>query len=505
MNQQLRSRSMPGGWQLQQQPALCRLSARCVLFCALLLITAVVTPARAERIATIRIPETLPGLPADDEFKPLLDPQPLNSSWAEPGYHPLGVHLDNYELTREQIDAAQSTGCGLVRLAIPMEQFIDEAQPDWAVLDQVVSRLKRAGFEILPVLTARAAIAEFYVEFCRKIAQRYGETFRYYQLLDNINYSIGLQTQDYAMLASRSRAAIILADPDAEIVSGGIRGVDLTYLDMLSNQGALDYVDILAFNLMPTRGGIETVADVRSEHSLPYMLDAVDYAHARNKRVWVTSFGVSTSYNWVGVDQPEQASMYARGALYLGYIGAERIIFAAIQDSDVEMQQPARCCGLLDVYGAPKASYFALRTLNRVVAGAYHIAPQFPYQGWTYQQPEARDLLIAQELVNEPGIDALSAFQVHNLQVFAFWFYAPATEEYRMVYWLSGGAKYRSLITFNLGHIGITPLERFILLDSATAPVAYQFAQNFLYVPYQPLDEIPGVICFEVNEHGRSG
>jgi hypothetical protein len=476
-----------------------------LLLSALLLLLTLAQPADAENIGTITLPENFPELQMNQPFKSLLDPPPLNNSWAQPGHRPLGVHLDNYALTAEQIDAAQNTGCGLVRLAIPMEQFISEAQPDWAVLDQVISRLKRANFEILPVLTAKAAVPEFYIEFCRNIAARYGETFQYYQLLDNINYAIGLQSRDYADLASRARAAITLADPGALIVSGGIRGADMAYLDMLDNQHALGSLDVLAFNLLPPKDGIESVGAVRSEHCLPSMQDAIAWARQHGKRVWVTSFGVSTAYNWVGVDQPEQASMYARGALYLGYIGVERIIFAAIQDSDPDQQQPARCCGLLDVYGAPKASYFAMRTLNRAIAGAYHIAPPFPYQGWTYEQPEAKDLLIADELKNEPGIDALSAFQVHNLQVFAFWFYAPEPQEYRMIYWLSSQSSRPTLITLNLGLIGLTPLDRFILLDNAPLPVAYEFAQNFLYIPYQPLDEIPGVIRFEVNEHGRAG
>jgi len=495
-----RSRANTGRSRLSLHFALCTLN-----LLAIALLLALPTPSRAENIGTIRLPENFPGLPTPDKFRSLIDPPALNNSWAEPGHRPLGVHLDNYDLTREQIDAAQSTGCGLVRLAIPMEQFISEAQPDWAVLDQVLSRLKRANFEILPVLTAKAAVPEFYIEFCRNIAARYGETFQYYQLLDNINYAVGVQSKDYADLVSRARMAIILADPDAVIVSGGIRGADMGYLEMLAKQRALSSLDVLAFNLMPPKGGIESIADVRPEHCLPNMQDAIAWAREHGKRVWVTSFGVSTAYNWVGVDQPEQASMYARGALYLGYIGVERIIFSAIQDSDPDQQQPARCCGLLDVYGAPKASYFALRTLNRAIAGAYHVAPPFLYQGWTYEQPEAKDLLIADELKNAPGIDALSAFQVHNLQVFAFWFYAPEPQEYRMVYWLSGPRARPTLITLNLGSIGITPLDRFILLDNAPSPVAYEFAQNFLYLPYQPLDEIPGVIRFEVNEHGRAG
>jgi len=459
---------------------------------------------QAGRIASISVPETIQPLEPGEQFPPLLDPAPVNSSWAAKGFHPLGVCLDNYELTQQQVSAAQGTGCGLVRLRIPMEHFIDENTANWAVLDQVVSRLERAGFEILPVLDADAAIPEFYRQFCSAVARRYGKTFKYYQLLDNINYKIGLDTRAYADLVSASRTAIVLSDDDAVIVSGGIRGVDLTYLEMLNNQGAMRGLDVLAFNLYPPPVPIEsTDSAVRREHCLPFMADAMDWARAHDKRVWVTSYGVSTSYNWVGVNQPCQAAMYARGALYLGWLGVERIVFAAIQDSDAQYQDPSRCCGLLDVSGTAKASYFALQALNNIVAGAYNVSPPFLYQGYTYETPEAADMVISPSLSGLPGADALAEFQVHNLPVYAFWFYAPARQEYRMVYWLGLPGRYRVLMTLNVGHIGLTPIDRFLLLDNAPSPVNYQFAQNFLYLPYLPIDELPGVVRFEVNENGR--
>lgn len=461
--------------------------------------------AQAGPVATIRLPESVPDL----ESRPvqsLIDPPPLNGAWAEPDHRPLGVQLDNYTLTREQIEAAASTGCRLVRLPIPMEHFLEDAEPDWAVLDQVVSRLDREGFEILPVLTAKVAVPEFYIQFCSAVAERYGRSFEYYQLLDNINYKIGLETQDYADLLSMARAAIILADRDAKIVSGGIRGSDLTYLDMLEAQGAIRSIDVIGLNLYPPKGAVETPSKgSMAAHSLPYVQRVIDWARQRGKRVWVTNFGVSTSLNWVGVDQEAQAAAYARGALYLGWLGVECIIFSEIQDTDPSGERPAECCGLLDVSGSPKASYYALRSLNQAINGAYHIAAPFPCQGFTFQKPEAKDLWIAAELEDVPGADALEQFQVHGLQVYAYWFYSPASQEYTLIYWLADEPNYPTLLTLNLGSVGLTPEERFILLDNTPTTVTYYPAQNFLYLPYQPASTMPGVIKFEVNEHGRAG
>lgn len=460
---------------------------------------------QAQLLQSLKVPENAPELEQSQLTAPLLDPLPVNGSWAVPGHNPLGITLDSYDLTREQIEAAQRTGCRLVRLAIPMEHFLAEASPDWGVLDQVVSRLVRAGFEVMPVLNADTPVPQFYREFCSTVAARYGSAFKYYQILDNINYKIGIDSRSYAELVIAARAALTLSDPDAVIVSGGIRGADLTYLDMLRNQGALSAIDVLAFSLWPPVDGIETAdSKARREHCLPFMEEIVAWARQNGKAVWVTALGVSTCYGWVGVDQPEQASIYARAALYLGWIGVEHIIISAIQDTDPAYENPAQCCGVLDISGEPKASYYALQALNRAVDGAYHVASPFLYQGYVFERPDVEDMIIMPDTsVIESG-DQYAEFKVHDIPVYGFWFYARGAQEYRFIYWLGKPLRYPALITLNVGSIGLTPVDRYILLDNAPSPVDYQLAQNFLYLPYQPLDEVPGVIRFEVNVNGRT-
>lgn len=463
--------------------------------------------AQAEDQGSIRLPETIPPLPSR-VAKSLLDPPAASDTWASPGNKPLGVTLDTYNLTPEQIEAAASTGCSLVRLPVPMEKFIEGAEPDWAALDLAVSRLKRAGMEIMPVLQADTAVPDFYKTFCRQVAQRYGPSFRYYQILDDVNYKIGLSSRDYAALLNSVRAAIILADPDAVIVLGGLRGVDLTYLGLLERQGALGAFDVTAFNLFPPPDGIETIGRrLRSEHSLAYMEDAVAWSHAHGKQTWVTSLGVSTDLSWVGVDQPTQASLLSRAPLYLGYIGVSRIMFQSIQDSDPSYTRPAACCGVLDVSGQPKASFYALRELNKAVSGAYHASPAFSWEGTTYQQPTAEDLFIAPELIGVPGADALSEYEVHNLPVYCFWFYAPAEREYRLIYWHSGNSTNRYLISllFMYGSEQplidqLTPIDTALMIDNVPTVISNPIhAQNMLMVERLRLDNIPGVLRFHAS------
>ena len=459
--------------------------------------------AQAEVQGTIKLPEYIPDLEQPEVQKYLLDPEPMYGGAG--GGMSLGVQLNSYNLTPEMISAAQSTGCNLVRLEIPMEKFLEDTDPDWAVLDQVVSRLNRVGFEILPVLTAKVAVPEFYIQFCEDVASRYGSTFTYYQLLDNINYMIGLTSRDYADLISLARTSIVLADRDARIVCGGIRGSDMTYLEMLESQGALNCIDVVALNLFPPKNGIEsTSVDYMGEHSLPYAGNVVEWAGQRGRPVWVTSLGVSSCYTWGGADQVEQAQMYSRGSLYLGAVGVERIVIGAIQDTDPTFQRPAGNLGLLDVTGAPKAAFYALRNLNASLGGAYRVDAPCLQQGATYELPDSQELLLAPELIGVEGADAIREHRVHELMVYAYWYYRPDTEEYFLVYWLGKERRNTMLLKLIVGTTGLTPLEQFILLDNAPTPVRYTGTSEFQYIQYVPLSAMPGLIRFEVNENGRS-
>jgi hypothetical protein len=476
--------------------------------------------ALAERIGTVTVPRSLPDLPNSYYETPLDSPIPINDSWTSPRHQPLGISLDNYGLTEVQIDAARSTGCGLVRLTIPMEHFIDGADPDWSTLDQVISHLTRQKFEILAVLDAQIAVPEMYRDFCSAVASRYGPTLQYYQLLDNVNYKIGMTSREYADLLSGARTELVLADPDALVVSGGIRGVDITYLEMLNQQGGVRAIDILAFNLTPSRHGIEQFSPVRPDHSLPYMAEAVDWARAHGKRVWVTSLGASTDLSWVGMDQLEQAGVYARSSMYLGWLGVDRVILSAIQDSDPTYQVPSRCCGVLDVTGQPKASYYVLQSLNDALTGAYPVEVPFGYRGLTFQRPEEQDIVeyrrqqiqASQEMFADPrraaelAEDVLKPFQTHSIQVFSFWFYAPEQREYRMIYWLGEETPYPALMSLECCNPQLQPFNDhlrpttcFDMLTQRSDVVEYYFAQNLLFLPYQPLGTTPEMIRFQVQ------
>lgn len=464
-------------------------------------------PAWAGRIDSLELPEGIASLPPGKKDVNLLNPQPWVGSWAQPGHKPLGVNFNNYDLTQAQIDAAKATGCGMVRIELPMERFISQAEPDWSVLDMVVSRLGRAGLEVVPVLTAKSVVPQFFRDFCSSVAGRYGKTFKYYQILDNVNVLPGLYAKDYAELLLKAKLAITLADPDAVIVTGGIRGADMVFLNMLEAQGALKCFDIVAFDIYPPFDGIESYAQgQRMDHCIPYFSDVCEWASTRGKKVWVTSFGVSTALGEAGVDQIDQASAYARGALWLGWYGVERIFFAAIQDTDPTYSRPALCCGLLDVSGRPKASYRALTRLNKTVSNAYHVNVRqlFPARGAIYQVPDAAELL-SRPHEDQPDFDPYAEYMLHGVKVYGFWFYAPDQQEYRLVYWLERDLVYDVMVSIGLGNDELVPLEATLLLDDHPTEIESSSVWDMTKVSYVPISTLPGIMRFKVRQDDKTG
>jgi hypothetical protein len=460
------------------------------------------SPASAGKVDSLLLPEGIASLPPGKEEVDLLDPEPYNGSWAEPGHKPLGVNFNSYDLTQAQIDAAKATGCRMVRVELPMERFLSQAEPDWAVLDVVVSRLGRAGLEVVPVLTAKSVVPQFYREFCESVATRYAKSFRYYQILDNINVLPGLYTRDYVELLIKARLSITLADPDAIIVTGGIRGADDIYLELLENQGAVDCFDIIAFNVYPPLEGIEqTTPSLRKDHCIPEFEKVCEWAAERGKAVWVTSLGVSTAFGGIGVDQLDQASAYARSALWLGWFGVERIFFAAIQDSDPSYSRPALSCGLLDVSGRPKAGYEALKELNDLISNAYHVNPVFENQGALYQVPDATELM-SRPQDELPEFDPYADYMLHGLKVFGFWFYEPAEQEYRFVYWLERYLVYDVMVSVGISQDGLRPLQASLLLAEQPIMLEQDNIWDFTLVNYVPISTLPGVIRYKVEQDG---
>jgi hypothetical protein len=106
----------------------------------------------------------------------------------------------------------------------------------------------------------------------------------------------------------------------------------------------------------------------------------------------------------------------------------------------------------------------------------------------------------------------MSQYQVFGLPVYCFWFYAPASREYRLVYWLGADQPYPTLMSLVVTAPGLKPLiehlrpiDSFQMLDNAPSVISNPIhAENLVVLPYVKLDTIPGVIRFDASGAGHA-
>jgi hypothetical protein len=105
----------------------------------------------------------------------------------------------------------------------------------------------------------------------------------------------------------------------------------------------------------------------------------------------------------------------------------------------------------------------------------------------------------------------LHPFRTHGVDVFSYWFYAPAAREYRLVYWLTGEQPYPALLTLTCENARLVPLADHLtpaaaynMLDAFSQKPEFAAARNLLILPYLALDTVPCVISFKASERAES-
>jgi hypothetical protein len=154
------------------------------------------------------------------------------------------------------------------------------------------------------------------------------------------------------------------------------------------------------------------------------------------------------------------------------------------------------------------------------VTGAYHAQVPFNFSGQTYQRPAEADIHSARQeqieasrriftgeaYLEEAYAEAnpLDTFRTHDVEVFSYWFYAPATNEYRLIYWLTREQTYPSLITLvcENGRLlpfadHLAPENAFQMLDGSQEKPAFAAAKNMVILYYLTLDTVPSVVSFK--------
>ena len=241
--------------------------------------------------------------------------------------------------------------------------FDIDGAPDWAGAAQA------GEFGTTPQL---------YADFAAKVAARYKNTIRVFELGNEPNHSHYVNTPNpatYTSLLKLAYPAIKKADPNAFVLVGGIGGVrdnggdidPLTFVRALYQDGAKGYFDGLAYHPytypeLPTQEisigdrGWSRMLSVRS-----IMVQNGDAA----KQIWITEFGAPTNGPG-GVSQQQQAAIMQNGfQLWSSYSWGGTICWFSYADKGNDPSTHKDWFGIVDSAGAHKASYAAYSSLAR--------------------------------------------------------------------------------------------------------------------------------------------
>jgi hypothetical protein len=289
--------------------------------------------------------------------------------------------------------------------------------------DKAIAAQHAAGIQLLGLLDyspawfkGKAPRPEEWIDdwgdFVYNTVARYGRergVIKYWELWNEPNlavtgYETGLYTvADFVRVLEVGRAAAKAADPEAQIVLGGLASIwseppspyhydYFDYLDRVARLGGWKHVDILAIH--PYRPDSPEGEAWRRDQSLTFReefqrLDALLAIYGA-KPVWLTELGWPSSKGHLGVDPDTQAFYLVRSyMLALSHPGIEKIFWYDFRNDtapDAPYEQPFYNdnekefhYGLLRRHypldpnrgDLRKPAYLAYRTMTEILAGLY--------------------------------------------------------------------------------------------------------------------------------------
>ena len=302
-------------------------------------------------------------------------------------------------------DVLRRTGTKLLRFGVGWDGI--EQSPgkyDWKLLDEIVATAEREGVTVLPYVCYTPEWAgrggrdswrepprnlERFGSFMHALASRYRGKVKSWELWnepDNRDYWRGTPKQFAAMFKSGSQA-VRRADPEAVIVLGGLTQPTRSafFQAVLNRHGLGQSFDVLNFHTY-----LETWDNDRAEE-LPRRVE--DYARglqrgnpdARRRDIWLAEFGYSSLpprgrrvSEWVraGHAHEHTADFQAVALLrqhFLAVAAGQLSLSAWFRIRDLAAGEGVigddnnRHFGLVDVAGAPKPAFEAMRLWNQLM------------------------------------------------------------------------------------------------------------------------------------------
>ena len=306
----------------------------------------------------------------------------------------------NWGTLNQPADLMLQTGGAWVREDFVWGQIEPrEGQFNWEG-DRTVATLRERGLNILGIISYSASWAtptreddgtpisfyppdnSKYYWFVRTLVTRYKDSVRHWEVWNEPDNQLFWKPKpdgrQYAELLKTAYKAIKDVDPGIKVLTAGVSGNAVPYLEEMMAQGAGCCFDILALHpyavpLNPKQGRIESRPEVHklAEVELPKYKAFLGRHNVASRPIWITEIGWPSG-DW-GLDAGAQADYLAQGLAQMLSTGlVERIFWYSFKDDNPD---PADSWGLI-AWGAGKTdlgpkrpSFAAYSTLARALTG----------------------------------------------------------------------------------------------------------------------------------------
>ena len=244
-------------------------------------------------------------------------------------------------------------------------------QWDWGFTDEVVNKSASIGLNLLALLDYNIDGSHTMPDltawsgYVQAIVSRYKSKVHYWEIWnepENDTYMAGHSTSDYAHLLTTSYNVIKSVDASAQVVTAGINGFAVPWLEQVMQQGGENHFDVI---------GLHPYVDVQNSPFSPegriWMDNQLAYwtafaARHGNKPLWATEFGWNTNL----VSEDAQANFLARTYLEGLAAGLKKIFVYVFR----EPADDARYGIVRSDWTTPKPAYNVYKTMVSQLSGA---------------------------------------------------------------------------------------------------------------------------------------
>jgi hypothetical protein len=244
----------------------------------------------------------------------------------------------------------------------------------WEFSDEAINKSRNRGISLLVLLAYNRDNSKTmpdldeWSKYVSAVVTRYKDRVKHWQIWnepDDNTFLRGANPADYARLLARSYEVIKRIDSSAKVVTAGVTGFGVPWMEQMLTAGGAGKFDILAVHPYVSFPASPESKYWR-ENQLGYFLAFA--ARNGNPPVWITEIGWATAVNPASVSDTQQADYIARAYVTAIADGIQKIFLYQFRD---EGANKADNFGIVGVdWRTPKLSYGVFKHLAERLEGA---------------------------------------------------------------------------------------------------------------------------------------